>query len=51
MIYRDFKGIKLSMLGFGAMRLPLLENGQIDTEQNPRGNIRRIIPRQCCGPV
>ena len=33
MIYRDFKGIKLSMLGFGAMRLPVLENGQIDTEQ------------------
>ena len=31
MIYRDFKGIKLSMLGFGAMRLPVLEDGQIDT--------------------
>lgn len=30
MIYRDFKGTKLSMLGFGTMRLPVLENGQID---------------------
>ena len=29
MIYRDFKGTKLSMLGFGTMRLPVLENGQI----------------------
>ena len=33
MIYRDFKGTKLSMLGFGTMRLPLLENGQIETAQ------------------
>ncbi len=33
MIYRDFKGTKLSMLGFGTMRLPVLENGQIDTAQ------------------
>ena len=31
MIYRDFQGIKLSMLGFGTMRLPVLEDGQIDT--------------------
>ena len=30
MIYRDFKGTKLSLLGFGTMRLPVLENGQID---------------------
>ena len=30
MIYRDFTGTKLSMLGFGTMRLPVLENGQID---------------------
>ena len=28
MIYRDCKGTKLSMLGFGP-RLPVLENGQI----------------------
>ena len=33
MIYSDFKGLKLSKLGFGAMRLPLLEDsGSIDTE-------------------
>ena len=25
MIYRDFQGMKLSALGFGAMRLPVLE--------------------------
>ena len=30
-IYRDFQGIQLSMLGFGTMRLPVLEDGQIDT--------------------
>lgn len=33
MIYRDFKGKKISMLSFGTMRLPTLENGQIDEEQ------------------
>ena len=33
MIYRDCKGTKLSMLGFGTTRLPVLENGQIDTAQ------------------
>ena len=33
MIYRDFKGTRLSMLGFGTMRLPVLENGQIDAAQ------------------
>ncbi|MEE3362846.1 MAG: aldo/keto reductase, partial [Anaerovoracaceae bacterium] len=32
MIYRDFKGEKLSLLGFGAMRLPTLEDGSIDQE-------------------
>ena len=30
MIYRDFKGKKLSLLGFGAMRLPLNEDESID---------------------
>ena len=30
MIYSDFEGKKLSLLGFGAMRLPLLENGEVD---------------------
>ena len=32
MIYRDFKGEKLSLLGFGAMRLPV-KDGEIDEEQ------------------
>ena len=30
MIYKDFQGIKLSQLGFGTMRLPTLENGEIN---------------------
>ena len=30
MIYKDFLGIKLSQLGFGTMRLPTLENGEIN---------------------
>lgn len=30
MIYSDFKGLKLSMLGMGTMRLPCHENGEID---------------------
>ena len=33
MIYRDFEGKKLSLLGFGAMRLPTNEDGSIDQEQ------------------
>lgn len=34
MIYSDFQGKKISLLGFGAMRLPLLnEEGAIDEEQ------------------
>lgn len=33
MIFNDFQDKKLSLLGFGAMRLPLLENGQIDEAQ------------------
>lgn len=36
MIYSDFQGKKLSMLGFGAMRLPLNEDGSVNealTEQ------------------
>lgn len=34
MIYSDFKGKKLSLLGFGTMRLPLLpdESGEVDEE-------------------
>lgn len=33
MIYRTFKNEKLSLLGFGAMRLPVLQNGQVDVKQ------------------
>ena len=35
MIYTDFKGKKLSQLGFGTMRLPLLQDGsgRVDQEQ------------------
>lgn len=32
MIYREFQGSKLSLLGFGCMRLPLLEGGTIDQD-------------------
>ena len=33
MIYNDFQGMQLSLLGFGAMRLPLTEAGGVDEEQ------------------
>ena len=33
MIYREFKDKKLSMLGFGTMRLPTLEDGSVDEAQ------------------
>ncbi|MBQ2739427.1 MAG: aldo/keto reductase [Oscillibacter sp.] len=33
MIYRDFQGKKLSLLGFGTMRLPLCADGSIDETQ------------------
>lgn len=37
MIYSDFKGKKLSLLGFGTMRLPLLpESGEVDEDQVAR---------------
>lgn len=39
MVYRDFQDIKLSALGFGAMRLPLMGgsmDGQIDEEQTAK---------------
>ena len=32
MIYRDFQDLKLSLLGFGTMRLPLKEDGSVDEE-------------------
>lgn len=33
MKYNPFKGLELSALGFGTMRLPLLEDGSVDTAQ------------------
>ena len=33
MLYSDFQGKKLSLLGFGAMRLPTLASGEIDEAQ------------------
>jgi len=33
MLTNDFKGLTLSRLGFGAMRLPLLEDGSVDEKQ------------------
>ncbi len=33
MLYNDFQDLKLSALGFGAMRLPLLPDGSIDGAQ------------------
>ena len=33
MLYKEACGDRLSRLGFGTMRLPLLENGEIDQEQ------------------
>ena len=32
MVYREFQGKQLSMLGFGAMRLPTHPNGSVDEE-------------------
>lgn len=36
MKYRHFKGKDISQLGFGAMRLPTLENGEINKEESFR---------------
>lgn len=33
MLYREFQGKKLSLMGFGAMRLPLLADGSVDEAQ------------------
>lgn len=33
MIYTDFQGKQLSLLGFGTMRLPILSDGSIDQQQ------------------
>ena len=36
MIVHSFQDLRLSSLGFGTMRLPLLENGSIDMEELDR---------------
>ena len=36
MRYNDFNEQKVSSLGFGTMRLPMLENGEIDYEHGAR---------------
>lgn len=38
MIYKDFKGEKLSSLGLGCMRFPVLEDnpGKVDMKKNCR---------------
>ena len=36
MLYNSFQDLKLSALGFGAMRLPLLDNGSVDQAELDR---------------
>ncbi len=35
MIYRDFQGLRLSLLGFGTMRLPTTAEGDVDEGGDP----------------
>ena len=48
MIYREFQGIRLSGLGMGAMRLPVIngDDGQID-----EGAVFRMVDRAMAGGV
>ena len=39
MLYRTFQGEKLSLLGFGTMRLPTLPSGEVD-EQTTRDMVK-----------
>ena len=39
MLYRTFQGEKLSLLGFGTMRLPTLPSGEVD-EQTSRDMVK-----------
>ena len=42
MLYNDFQGLKLSALGFGAMRLPLDAQGKID-----QAELDRMVDAAC----
>ena len=46
MIYNTINNDKLSLLGFGAMRLPTKENGNIDEEKNKRNGT--LCPNTWC---
>ena len=53
MLYKDFKGDKLSQLGFGLMSLPVREDGSIDEELTERmidrayhSGINYLIPNE-----
>ena len=45
MHYRDVAGVKASILGFGAMRLPLLPDGKTVDERETDRMIRRAVER------
>ena len=43
MLYHDFQGLKLSALGFGTMRLPVLEDGSVN-EPLAAGAVHPLMP-------